>query len=184
MFPPIPSWDALHPLIVHFPIGLLLVTPILILIGLFFPKNGKGFLWAAFVVMLLGTIATYVALQTGEAASELVVRTPDIQAVLEHHEELADTTRTVFTTLTVIFGAILFVPMAFKKELNQKIMIPVGVTFLLFYSAGSVLLANTAHQGGRLVHEFGVRAMVESSAQNTSSQPKIVDKQKSDGDND
>ena len=166
MLPPIPSWDALHPLIIHFPIALLLITPILILIGLFFPKKAGGFLTAAFVVMLLGTIASYVAISTGDAASELVDRTPAIEAVLERHEELADTTRSVFTALTAIFGAILFAPMLFKKPLSQTIMIPLGLAFLLFYGAGMVLLINTAHQGGRLVHEFGVRAMTGSTAQN------------------
>ena len=32
-FPPIPSWDGLHPLIVHFPIALLLVAPLLVVLG-------------------------------------------------------------------------------------------------------------------------------------------------------
>ena len=32
-FPTIPSWDALHPLVIHFPIALLLVVPFLIVVG-------------------------------------------------------------------------------------------------------------------------------------------------------
>ena len=32
------------------------------------------------------------------------------------------------------------------------------LVFLLFYAAGTVVLVNTAHNGGRLVHEFGVHA--------------------------
>ena len=32
-FPAIPSWDALHPLIIHFPIALLLIAPIFIIVG-------------------------------------------------------------------------------------------------------------------------------------------------------
>ena len=34
-FPPFPTWDSLHPLIIHFPIALLLVCPLFILIGAF-----------------------------------------------------------------------------------------------------------------------------------------------------
>ncbi len=33
-FPPFPSWDGLHPLIVHFPIALLLVAPLFVVLGL------------------------------------------------------------------------------------------------------------------------------------------------------
>ena len=44
-FPPIPSWDGLHPLIIHFPIVLLLVAPVLVLIGaLLAPEKGRPLL--------------------------------------------------------------------------------------------------------------------------------------------
>lgn len=164
MLPPIPSWDGLHPIIVHFPIALLLIAPVLIVLGLIFKKSGKAFMVSAFVLMLVGTIAAFVAVATGEAAGELAERMPNVEAVLENHEELAEMTRNIFTALTAVFGAILFVPMFFKKELDRKIMIPVGLAFLLFYGAGTVVLMNAAHEGGRLVHEFGVRAMMTNGA--------------------
>jgi uncharacterized membrane protein len=160
MLPPIPSWDGLHPLIVHFPIALLLVVPILIVMGLLMPNKSRGILITAFVVMLLGTIATYVAVSTGEAAGELADRVSGVEQVLEQHEDLAETTRTIFTALTAIFAAILFAPSLFKKTLSHKITVAVNAAFLLFYLAGSVVLINTAHNGGRLVHEFGVRAVM------------------------
>ncbi len=166
MFPPIPSWDGLHPIIVHFPIGLLLIVPVIILIGIFMPKNGRSFLVSAFILMLIGTIATFIAVSTGEAAGELAEQINNVEAVLEEHEELAETTRTVFAVLTGIFGVIVFAPMLFKKELTRMITIPLNLAFLLFYGSGAVLLMNTAHQGGRLVHEFGVRAVMASTAQN------------------
>ena len=194
LLPPIPSWDGLHPIIVHFPIALFLVVPLLILLGIFMPRRGRSFFTAAFILMLIGTIATWVAVSTGEEAGELAERMAGVEAVLESHEELAETTRNVFTALTAIFGTILLVPMAFRKQANretalvstdspegkrgsfsfskaQKIMIPLCLAFLLFYSAGLILLVNTAHEGGRLVHEFGVRAVMTATAQNTGAQP-------------
>ena len=46
--PPIPSWDGLHPLIIHFPIALLLVAPLLVLIGaLLKPEKGRPVLYVA-----------------------------------------------------------------------------------------------------------------------------------------
>ncbi len=165
MLPPIPSWDGLHPLIIHFPIALLLVAPLLVLIGVFLPNKGRSFLIAAFILMLLGTVASFIAVSTGASAGELAERVVNVESVLENHEELAETTRTVFSALTVIFGVMLFAPMIFKKDLSSKIVIPLNLAFLIFYGAGVVLLINTAHEGGRLVHEFGVRAMMTASTQ-------------------
>ncbi|MBK9529507.1 MAG: hypothetical protein IPO41_14615 [Acidobacteria bacterium] len=54
---------------------------------------------------------------------------------------------------------ILFAPMLFKKELSRAILIPLNLAFLLFYGSGVVLLMNTAHQGGILVHQLGVHAV-------------------------
>lgn len=160
-FPPIPSWDALHPLIIHFPIGLLLVAPMLIVLSLFMKKNGHSFAMAALVVMVLGTAATFVAVSTGEAAGELAERTPAVSKVLEHHEELAETTRVIFTVLTLVYAVILFGPKLLRKELDRVPMATLTLVFLLFYMAGSVVLTNTAHNGGMLVHEYGVHALVE-----------------------
>ncbi len=160
-FPPIPSWDALHPLIIHFPIGLLLVAPVLIVLSLFMKKNGRSFAMAALVVMVLGTTATFVAVSTGEAAGELAERTPAVSKVLEHHEELAETTRIIFTVLTLVYAVILFGPKLLRKELDRVPMAALTLVFLLFYMAGSVVLTNTAHNGGMLVHEYGVHALVE-----------------------
>ena len=158
--PPIPGWDALHPLIIHFPIALLLVAPILVLLGILLRKQSRGLLIAALVVMALGTIATYFAVATGEAAGELAERTPGVAAVLERHEELAQTTRAIFTALTIGFAAILFVPSILKKGLGRKSTAVVNLAFLVLYAGGAILLANVAHQGGRLVHEYGVHAMM------------------------
>ena len=107
-----------------------------------------------------GNARHFLAASTGEAAGKLAERTPQIDAVLERHEELADATRAVFSGLTVIFAAIMFAPMAFQKLSGRLISTALPLVFLLFYGVGVLLLTNTAHNGGRLVHEFGVRAMV------------------------
>ncbi len=132
---------------------------------------------SAFVLMLIGTIAAFIAVATGEAAGEFAEKMTNAEAVLENHEELAETTRNIFAALTVIFGAFVFVPMLFKKEFGQNIAILIGLAFLLFYGAGTIVLLNAAHEGGRLVHEFGVRA-----AMNANGQPGIQIKRKDDDD--
>lgn len=159
--PPIPAWDALHPLVVHFPIALLLVAPILVLLGLILePKRGRGLLVAALILMTLGTIAAWVAVGTGEAAGRMAERSPAINTILEQHEELAETVRLVFTALTAIFAAVLFLPATLRRPLGRAATTSLLVVFLGFYTIGALLLANTAHNGGRLVHEQGVHALM------------------------
>ncbi len=120
--PPIPTWDALHPLIIHFPIALLFIAPLCIVLGAAMkPDKGRSYLIAALVLMLVGTLTTFVAAQTGEAAGKLTERTPQINAVLEHHERLAEATQVSFSVLSAIFAAIVFVPRLMRRESTRMI---------------------------------------------------------------
>ncbi len=158
--PPVPSWDGLHPLIIHFPIGLLLVAPLFILIGAALrPRLARTFLVAAFILMFLGTASTFIAVETGEAAGKLATRTPEINRILQHHEQLAERTRATFMVLTTIFAALVAMPWIVKRD-TRWFTTALPLVFLFFYGFATVLLANTAHNGGRLVHEFGVSALV------------------------
>jgi uncharacterized membrane protein len=159
--PPVPSWSELHPLVIHFPIALLLVAPLFIIAGILMnPQNGRPFLLTALALMVLGTVGTLVAVLTGEAAAEVAHRASGVSAVLERHQELAEITRDIFCLLSVIFAAILFVPRFLKRETTTAAARILPLAFLLFYGAGTVVLVNTAHNGGRLVHEFGVHAVL------------------------
>lgn len=163
--PPIPTWEGLHPLVVHFPIALLLVAPLLVLLGaLLAPPRGRPWLFAALTLLVLGTAGTYLAVASGEATGELAERAPGVSPVLEQHEELAETTRAVFTGLTLALAAILFAPTLLRKPLAFAPNALLLALFLVAYAGGAVVLANTAHAGGRLVHELGVRAPVASTA--------------------
>lgn len=157
--PRLPSWDGLHPLIVHFPIALLLVAPLFVVLGMTLRRN-RPFLWAALLLMAIGTAATFIAVLTGEAAGKLAERTPEIKTVLEHHEALAETTRAVFTGLTVIFAAIVVVPAFVRRLQTRAVTVVLSLVFLVCYGAGVIVLVNTAHNGGRLVHELGVQALI------------------------
>jgi|SRR5579864_219214 len=160
-FPPIPNWDGLHPLIIHFPIALLLIAPIFVVVGAALTTaKGRAYLIAAMVLLLVGTGSIFLAVETGEAAAKLAERSPGMQSVLENHESLAERTQAVFGVLSVIFVALIAVPWFVKRAETRLTTTILPVAFLVLYSAGVLLLVNTAHNGGRLVHEFGVRAMV------------------------
>jgi uncharacterized membrane protein len=158
-FPPIPSWDGLHPLIVHFPVALLLSAPLFVVLGALFPKT-RGLSLAALLLMLMGTVGAFLAVETGKAAGELAVRTAQVSQTLEGHEELAETTRDVFAGLTVLFALLLIVPKFLRKQPTRRVSLALTLVFLAAYSVGGLYLVNTAHQGGRLVHELGVQALI------------------------
>jgi uncharacterized membrane protein len=160
MLPPIPSWDGLHPLVVHFPIALLMVAPLFILAGIAFRGREIWPLVSALTLMVLGTLAAFVAVSTGEAAAELVMETAANAEVLDLHEELAEKTQVVFAILTGIYALLVILPAALKRPLSPRIAIIAHSLFLLVYAGALLLLVNTAHQGGLLVHQHGVRAKV------------------------
>ena len=158
--PSIPSWDALHPGISHFPIVLLLVAPVLIFIGLLSPKQRANLLSMTFWFMLIGTVGVYLSAATGDAAKEFVSKTPEITEALEKHESLGSIARVVFTILTVLLAALQYHPKLLKKQLSPMALMMLYVIFLLIYTAAALLLYNTAHSGGLLVHKLGVHAKI------------------------
>ena len=161
LLPPIPTIDSAHPIVVHFPIALLLVAPIFVVIGLLARRRGTPFMISALILMVLGTIGAFVAVLTGEAAGELATRTPEISVAIEHHEEMAEKVRLFFAILTVVFLAIVVAP-RLVPAIRTRAWVPVTATlvFLGAYMGAGLLLANTGHEGGRLVHEFGVQALL------------------------
>jgi len=159
--PPMPTWDSLHPLIVHFPIALLLLCPVFIVISAAAkPPKGRPYLMAALVVLLLGTISIFVAASTGAAASELAERGAAMNAVLESHEALASETKVIFLGLSAILMGVFAIPRALRRDETRLFSTLLPIAFLALYSVGVLFLVNTAHNGGRLVHEFGVHAML------------------------
>jgi uncharacterized membrane protein len=168
MFRSMPNWNALHPLIIHFPIALLLVAPLFVIIGAVLrTEKGRPFLITALILMALGTGGVFLAIETGEAAGKAAEISEQIKPVLEQHENLAETTRVVFSLLTLAFAALLFVPRVLGRELVRWVNTTLLAAFLMLYATGTVFLVHTAHYGGRLVHDLGVRAPVSVRVVNT-----------------
>ena len=161
MFPKIPSWEGLHPLVVHFPIALLLVAPMLVVLGLVMRTHGRGLTIGALILMALGTAGAWVALWTGEAATELAKHgAPTVLEAIERHRSAAGSVRTVFTVLTLLFAALTWLPESLSRRLSPRARLGLTLVLLAAYGGAMLLLANAAHLGGLLVHEYGIRAQV------------------------
>lgn len=158
MLLPIPSWNTLHPLVIHFPIALLLIAPLFVVLAVRGSKEKqRTFLWSALILLALGTASLYLAIGTGKAASNLVPRTPEINAILEYHRTLARETAITFTVATAAFALILLIS---KFDIRASDLTPLlPLTFIVSYLIGVVLLIVAAHNGARLVHELGVHSI-------------------------
>jgi len=160
-FPAIPGWDGIHPAMVMFPVALLLVTPLLVLAGLFARDTWRAWAMAALVTMAVGTIAAWLAVGSGHAAGQLVDKTKELEGAILRHEALGMSVRNLFTLLTLVWAVLLMLPTWIRRPVPQVLRIGVHVLFLAGYVASVGALARAADAGGRLVHQRGVHAMVD-----------------------
>lgn len=160
VIPPLPDWPVAHPAIVHVPIALLLVAPIFLIATLVFRPHARGLAVASSILLAIAAIGAFLATASGEA-SEDVVRIPAPAVdVLERHQEIGEMTRTCAVVLAGFFLAVVVCD-GLRREKLPKWFFCAGVGISLAGSLAVLLMvANTAHLGGRLVHEFGARARI------------------------
>lgn len=159
-----PSWDGWHPILVHLPLGLFVVAPVLMLVAILAGKRAAGVRVSTLIVMIVGTIGAFLATSTGEAAADLVPETGAIGVTLERHEELAELARNAFAIITALYGVFTIATLVpVKKPLPGVAVAGVGIALLAATLAGNLLLANAAHAGGELVHVHGVKARLAAS---------------------
>ncbi len=158
--PPVPPPEGMHPLVVHFPIALLLFAAVFVVLAMIVPKRGWWFSVSALIVLIGGTAGTFVAVSTGIAARDVVEDAEDdaMWDVMDQHEKMMEQARNVFVALTVIYAGIVVLPLLAKSLQSLKFAFPVNLVFLAALMGANVYMASGAHRGGRLVHQYGVRS--------------------------
>lgn len=160
-FPPIPPWESLHPIVVHFPIVLLLLSPLFLFIGaILAPAKARPYMISALIILLLGTGSLFLAGSSGEAAASLAERNPAVNAVLTAHEDLASGTEVVFSVLSVLLLGIVVLPAILRCQDTRLTTTFMPLSFLVLYCVGILFVINTAHAGARLVHQYGIHALI------------------------
>ena len=137
------EFPNLHPLIVHFPIVLLLLAMMAQLAILFFPKNNQ-LKWLTFLFLLTGCIGTFIAIQTavhisGDADDKAL-------EIFETHQR--------FGNLTLWFSLAATIIRCITLRWFKKKAVEIFLTILLITI--SVFVTITGHHGAQLVHIYDV----------------------------
>lgn len=157
-FPPLPPQEGLHPLVVHFPIGLLLTAPLFIIAAALWKSKSREIFLAATALVVLGTLGTMAATMSGEWGEGAAKGIPGAEAILDRHESLGESARNAFIATSVVMLVLSGVVWARHEKLKGPARVLGAVVILGLYLIPCSILAKAAHEGGRLVHEAGVRA--------------------------
>jgi len=158
-FPPLPPYEGLHVIVVHFPIGILLIAWLPMLIAMIDKKRRQAWFASAAMLLIVGTIAAFAATLTGEAAHEIVGATSEqVSQAIHEHEEAAETARNLFVAVTILFFAVWIAGAKVAPKKRPMVAIVGGALVVVAYFVAAVALANAGHLGGVLVHEFGIHA--------------------------
>ena len=139
------EFPTLHPLVVHFPIVLLILAALLQWVGLVvYKREVTTVAWALLALGFVGAYAssTWFHAHTAELG-------PAIQAILEEHEKYASYTQWLSGIALVIQSVNLFF-------LKRNVWI--NLTMAVVMTVAAVFVAYTGHHGAELVHKHGIGA--------------------------
>ena len=143
----IPDWAPnLHPMVVHFPVALLLVAVIVDALSLFWRER---LAFTATVLYVLGGVGTLAGYLSGRAAAASVMVSGKANVVLSTHADWG-------TAALWFFGvyALVRIAVAWKAAWGRRRA--VHIPLIAVAAAGLFVLYKTADNGARLVFEHGV----------------------------
>jgi uncharacterized membrane protein len=141
-----PLPDPLHPAIVHFPIVLILLGTFAAAVAVFWRRHQLPAIAA--VLLTLGAIGTWVAVETGKSDGGLVETTSaQVESLLDSHEDWAKRTLIIATIAALAaVGSVALV--RFSRAARAA-----GALAALIAVAASYAVYETGHRGGALVYK-------------------------------
>jgi len=142
----VPNIGVFHPQVVHFVVALFVVGAIFRLIGLL--GKPKFVNPMAATLLILATLASVVAVKSGEDAHGPVERLPGALAAMDEHEEWGERARNVF----IVVAAFELLALAFTKRDKAARYMRAGSAIVAV--AGLFVLYEAAEHGGELVYSY------------------------------
>ena len=151
----LPEWmPNLHPMVVHFPIALIIVAFAVDVVALFF-RRISILPRMSTILYVLGALGALGSVVSGEGATETVAVAGQASSILANHEDVGEITMYYFLIYAALRLALWWL------SFRLVFWIPLAV----IGAAGLIPLYQASSFGGRLVYEQGVGvAMVDSMA--------------------
>jgi uncharacterized membrane protein len=147
-----PGTEYIHPMIVHFPIALILVGFLFEVVGVVAKR--EFYSKAAFILLLIGAAGVIAAYVTGNRAGGGLSEMGSLKQAIENHEDSA----LVTMVLVLVVAAVRIMMAATKRFAGSLRWIAVALYFV-----GVLSIIRTGHLGGTLVyrHAAGVQLQIE-----------------------
>lgn len=105
----------IHPIFVHFPIALMTIYAVAELLRFKKIKETAYWFYVKAVLVIIGTISAFVALNTGDSAEHLANK--DLRPLIEIHSTFASASTWIFGFLAIVY----LVSWISKSEFDQKL---------------------------------------------------------------
>lgn len=145
-----PNTLPLHPALVHFPIAIAVLIPLLAIATLFFiqKKMISTEIWLGIlVIQALLVTSGFLSMQTGHEDEEIVEETIK-HSLIHQHEEAAEAMTYTATGILLIGLAAYFL----SKKIPFKIGASITIAGMFVVTA---MALNTGKKGGELVYKYG-----------------------------
>lgn len=140
-----PNIGWLHPIVIHFTIGLLVAGVLFRLLSLLGRFKFAG--PAAATLLIVGALSTLVAVRSGTDAHGPAERVPGARETVVEHEEWGERTRTLF----LLIGGLEVAALAMRRHRHAGKLLAASA---LLGVVGLFFLYETGEHGGKLVYSY------------------------------
>ena len=159
----LPNWaQNIHPMLIHFPIVLMLLALLFDALNLLFRRTDR-FRTTTLVLYALGFVAVIIAYFSGRQAADSVAVADSLFPAISEHADWALRTVWFWGILVLLRFGSLF------RQLDRKT--PVAIIFLFIATLGNYLMYETAEHGAQLVYKSGVGVKAVQTVESETVQP-------------